>query len=613
MEKEGMPSKLKDKTFEEVINAKTVLGENESAKIDAVSGATLSSDAIKNATINALRSKPISEGVSDVAPPFVELEKFVEPNGKNNKISVIVRGEEGSTIRYTTDGTNPKESSPEISNIGIFKDKKGVELKGNPTENSDGQIINLKLASFKDGKSSEIVTIPCIFVNPNKNNSYKSGTFKGEYNGINATIEIDSPNFDNNYYIRSIKLDDESEIKYKEFLQELKTKIYFAQGVNGVSEIKGYETESKDVINAIKNAINNAVVAKEPVITISPEKSDYSNNESIKLMLECNTPDAEIYYTVDNSNNLSSINRNLSDPTKSGKKYEGEVILNIDNEQGGNLYIRAAAKIGENSWSQIVRKDLRFVKAIKQDAFLVNGKGYGTWKEAVLAINSNGSEIELQDDVELTTEDVLPEYSCTIKSANGHKYKIKGGVIDAKADITFDNVVYDISRIHGNGHNIHIGKNVETAFKFTAHSIFAGASYNSDNKDISANPEITIESGRFDVNGSGGAKTTLTGNVTINIVGDAKANVSGAYMQSNINGDISVNVDNGAELEGFLGEQNGGNVSGSIKLKITGTPKITGKTYIGSVNSDAKGTLDISNALLSESIKEKFKKFESTI
>lgn len=304
-------------------------------------------------------------------------------------------------------------------NIGQFKGDKTImfldyDVKVSVTyDTKTGKII-----SVKDGKSSEIVTIPCIFVNSNKNNSYKSGTFKGEYNGINATIEIDSPNFDNNYYIRSIKLDDESEIKYKDFLQELKTKIYFAQGVNGVSEIKGYETESKDVINAIKNAINNAVVAKEPVITISPEKSDYSNNESIKLMLECNTPDAEIYYTVDNSNNLSSINRNLSDPTKSGKKYEGEVTLNIDNEQGGNLYIRAAAKIDENSWSQIVRKDLRFVKAIKQDAFLVNGKGYGTWKEAVLAINSNGGEIELQDDVELTTEDVLPEYSCTIKSAN---------------------------------------------------------------------------------------------------------------------------------------------------------------------------------------------------
>ncbi len=613
MEEEGMPAKLKGKTFTEVINAKTALGEDESKKIDAVSGATLSSDAIKNATINALRSKPISEGISDVAPPFIELEKFVAPNGKNNKISVVVRGEEGSTIRYTTDGTNPKESSPEISPIGIFKDKKGVEFKGNPTENPDGQIINLKLAAFKDGKSSEVVTIPCVFVNPNKNNSYKSGTFKGEYNGIHVTFETDSPNFDNNYYIRSIKLDDENEIKYREFLQDLKTKVYFAQGVDGVSEIEGHESESKDVINAIKNAINNAVVAKEPVIKISPEKSDYSNNENVKLTLECNTPDAEIYYTVDNSNTLSSINRNLSDPIKSGKKYEEEVTLNIDNEQGGNLYIRAVAKIGENRWSQIVRKDLRFVKAVKEDAFLVNGQGYGTWQEAISAINSNDSEIELQDDVELTNEDVLPEYSCTIKSANGHKYKIKGGVMDAKADITFDNVVYDINRIYGNGHNIHIGKDVETAFKLGVHSIFAGTSHDADDKDISSSPEITIESGRFDVKGSGDAKTSLTGNITINIKENAKANVSGAYMQSNINGDITVNVDNGAELEGFLGEQNGGSVSGSIKLKLTGTPKISGRTYRGSVNSSEKGTLDLSNASLTESIKEKFKNFESII
>lgn len=613
MEREGMPAKLKGKTFTEVINAKTALGEDESKKIDAVSGATLSSDAIKNATINALRSKPISEGVSDVAPPFIELEKFVAPNGKNNKISVVVRGEEGSTIRYTTDGTNPKESSPEISSIGIFKDKKGVEFKGNPTENPDGQIINLKLASFKDGKSSETVTIPCVFVNPNKNNSYKSGKFKGEYNGIHVTFETDSPNFDNNYYIRSIKLDDENEIKYRDFLQDLKTKVYFAQGVDGVSEIEGHESESKDVINAIKNAINNAVVAKEPVIKISPEKSDYSNNENVKLTLECNTPDAEIYYTVDNSNTLSSINRNLSDPIKSGKKYEGEVTLNIDNEQGGNLYIRAAAKIGENRWSQIVRKDLRFVKAVKEDAFLVDGQGYGTWKEAVSAINSNDSEIELQDDVELTKDDVLPEYSCTIKSAHGHKYKIKGGVMDAKADITFDNVVYDISRIYGNGHNIHIGKDVETAFKFGAHSIFAGASYDSDDKDISGSPEITIESGRFDICGSGAAKTALTGNVTINISNDAKANISGAYMQSKINGDISINIDNGTELEGFIGEQKGGIVSGSIKLKITGTPKISGRIYKGSANGSPKGKLDISDAILMENVKEKFKDFESMI
>ena len=312
-----MPSKLKGKTFAEVIKAKTVLGDNENLKIDAVSGTTLSSDVIKNATINTLRSKPINEGTGEISPPFVEIGDFVAPNLKNNKISVVVKGEKGATIKYTLDGTNPKEESPEIENIGIFKDKKGVEIKGNPTENPNGNIINLKLASFKDGKSSEVVTIPCIFVNTNENNSYKGGTFKGSYEGIEATVEIDSPNFDNNYYIRNIKLDDESEIKYKDFLQELKSKIYLKQGVNSVSEILGYEKQSQNVINAVKYALNNAAVSKEPVIIISPEKYDYNNDESVKLTLECNTPDAEIYYIVDNSNDLSSTK--LSDPTKTGK------------------------------------------------------------------------------------------------------------------------------------------------------------------------------------------------------------------------------------------------------------------------------------------------------
>lgn len=611
MEQEGMPLKLKGKTLEEVINSKIVLGSDESLKIDGVSGATLSSNAVKNATINALRSKPISEGKGDVAPPFIEWQNFVVPNKKNNKISVVVKGEENSTIRYTLDGNNPNELSPQISDIGIFKDKKGVEINANPTENPDGNIINLKIASFKDGKSSEVITVPCVFANPNKNNSYKRGTFKGEYNGIKVTVDIDSPNFDNNYYIRNIKLDDESEIKYREFLKDLKSKIYLAQGVDGLFEIQGHETESKDIMKAIKNAIGNALVAKEPVITITPEKSNYGNDESVKLTLKSNTENAEIYYTVDNSNDLSS--GTLSDPTKNGKKYDDELTLNIKNEKGGNLYIRAAAKIDENNWSQIVRKDLTFIKAVKENAFLVNGKGYSTWKEAISAINSNGAEIELQDDVELKNEDILPEYSCTIKSVDGHKYKIKGGIMEAKADITFDNVIYDINRIYGNGHSIHIGKDVETAFKFVSHSIFAGASNESINKDVTGNPEITIENGRFNVYGSGGAKTSLTGDVTINISGSSRVDVSGAYMQSKINGNISVNVDNDTELEGFLGEQKDGNVSGSIKLTITGTPKISGKIYKGSVNGSQKGTVDISKASLTESVKEKFDNFENTI
>ena len=185
--------------------------------------------------------------------------------------------------------------------------------------------------------------------------------------------------------------------------------------------------------------------------------------------------------------------------------------------------------------------------------------------------------------------------------------------MEVKADITFDNIIYYINRIYANGHNINIFEDIETAFKYIPHSIFAGASYNSDNKNITESPTITVENGRFNICGSVDAKTSLTGTVTINISNNSKADVSGAYMQSEINGDVFVNVYNGTELEGFIGEQRGGNVSGSIKLTIIGTPKISGRTYKGSANGINKGTVDMSDAILLEGIKEKFKDFENMI
>ena len=49
----GMPEKLKGKTLEEVLKARTTPSEKEEEKVDAISGATLSSDAVKYAVIDA--------------------------------------------------------------------------------------------------------------------------------------------------------------------------------------------------------------------------------------------------------------------------------------------------------------------------------------------------------------------------------------------------------------------------------------------------------------------------------------------------------------------------------------------------------------------------------
>ena len=75
---------------------------------------------------------------------------------------------------------------------------------------------------------------------------------------------------------------------------------------------------------------------------------------------------------------------------------------------GGKLYIRAAAK-KDGKWSGIVRKDMTFLKGVKENAFAVNGQNYQSWADAVAAVNAaNGGTIELNDDVELSSVINMP-------------------------------------------------------------------------------------------------------------------------------------------------------------------------------------------------------------
>ena len=96
----GMPEKLKGKTLEEVLKARTTPSEKEEEKVDAISGATLSSDAVKYAVIDALRSKPIREGTGEIAPPTFQSTRQVAPNGKINSIFVTMKAPEGSHPLY---------------------------------------------------------------------------------------------------------------------------------------------------------------------------------------------------------------------------------------------------------------------------------------------------------------------------------------------------------------------------------------------------------------------------------------------------------------------------------------------------------------------------------
>lgn len=123
MESDGMPSKLKGKNLRQIINAKTTpYAEDESYAADAVSGATVSSNSIKYAVINALTSTPVSESENTVSAPTVSAYEsgFVVLNALNKKMNAVITGDDDVTIRYTVDGTEPDETSAEIGQNRIF-------------------------------------------------------------------------------------------------------------------------------------------------------------------------------------------------------------------------------------------------------------------------------------------------------------------------------------------------------------------------------------------------------------------------------------------------------------------------------------------------------------
>ena len=607
----GMPEKLKGKTLEEVLKARTTPSEKEEEKVDAISGATLSSDAVKYAVIDALRSKPIREGTGEIAPPTFQSTRQVAPNGKINSIFVTMKAPEGAVIHYTTDGSEPTEDSPTPSKDPIFHENSGAELKAESETYADGRVILLKAAAFQDGKRSETVTGRYVFANPNPKHAYELGQFSGKADGITARVEFESPNFDQKYYLTQIRLDDASEKAYAAFLPELFSQIYLKQGVEGVTPISGHEEESRKVLAAVQAALQEGSVAAEPVITVSPKQGNYGNDEKVTVEIACATDGAEIYYVVENSNDLT--NGKLSDFEKHKVLYEKPLTLTVENPKGGTLYIRAAAKVGEKNWSPTARKDLTFVKAVGKEAFEVNGSKYGTWKEAVSALEKAGSgKIILGDDVELQEKDAFPSVSCTIRSGDERKCKIKGGVMEAKADIAFENVVYDVNRIYGNGHSVTIGADVETPFSFTKRAIFAGTAHDVEEKEITANPVLSVESGKFALYGSGSSGTTLKGNVEIKVKGTADVEVAGAYMNSTVNGKVTVSVEDGAVLSEFLGELSKGSVQ-ALELVMTGSPKLDGRTFRGTVNGEPKGTLDLRQASLSPEQVEKFKDFAEVL
>lgn len=594
MESNGMPAKLRGKSLENVLNMQTV-PDDKDHNVDAVSGATVWSDAIRHATIAALRSAPVSKSESTVLAPTLTAQTCV-PNASYKYIDVAMSADKDCTIRYTLDGTDPDKNSPEAAEIGWSGDV-GVKLTPDLTSHPEGQVIEVRAAAFdKDGNRSDVVRQFYVFANPLSNAAYTAqySGISATVGGITATAVTQSPNYDDKYYITSLTLDKEHSETYADFLPELFSRIYLAQTTEGVQPISGHEDESRAVLAAVRAALNQALTASKPTLTVSPEKTTYANADKVTVTLACPTNGAEIYYTVDNSNTLTG--STVSDPTKTGIKYENPLSVSIGDIAGGKLYIRAAAK-KDGKWSGIVRKDLSFAKGVKENAFVVDGKDYQSWSDAVAAVNAaRGGTIVLNDDVQLTEEDKLPDVACTIRSADGEtKYKLSGSPMTMNADLTLSNITYALGNLYANGHDLTVANDVKTAWSWTGYNLYAGSTVDST---AAGTQHISVQAGNFAVIASGRGSTTHKAHVDVSVGGSADVNLAGAYMGATLDGDVTFHVADGVKLNQFLGEQSGGSITRNLTLQIKGTPtlKSYNPTYKASVNKDSFGTLDLTGA-----------------
>ena len=224
--------------------------------------------------------------------------------------------------------------------------------------------------------------------------------------------------------------------------------------------------------------------------------------------------------------------------------------MSIGDIAGGKLYIRAAAK-KDGKWSGIVRKDLTFAKGVKENAFVVDGTNYQSWSAASAAVKEGGT-IVLNDDVQLTEEDKLPDVACTIRSAGETKYKLSGSLLTLNGDLTLENITYSVSRIYANGHDLTVSNDVETAWSWTGYNLYAGSTVNST---AAGTQHISVQAGNFAVIASGRGSTTHTASVDVTVGGTADVNLAGALHGRETGRRCNVPCCRRRQLNQFLGEQ----------------------------------------------------------
>lgn len=563
----GISTKFAGKDLSGLIDAKTTPGGGDEYAADAVSRATISTDAMKYAAIQALQGEPVEASDEEVLAPKIT-SKYGFYSSPSSTIYMNIDKAENTTVGYAEDGTDPDASSTKAETNSVSFYSNTPEFK------------EVRLAAFdEEGNRSKVVTVWCCFMKKGPA-VLERGSYSAEVDGITASVDV-------NYsgYISSIQLDEASQEKYSEFLTELLVHVYYEQSAD-IETLSQYEEEGqKEVLSAVGAAIKKAISAT-PVFTVDPVKGTsstrygtYEFEEKPVATISCLAEGTEIYYYITDTSSTVKPDKDT------WTKYEGPVSVLFDNEKGGSKYLWAATTTddGEN-WLKTSKIQFVYSKKPVEDAVVIGDQAYTSFEKA-LAAAQDGDTLILNDDVELTDEVTMPEASISIQSGEKGPYLIKS--------------------------------------TSSTKDIYAGsASGTAQAKGEDNTCYITLSSGKFYVYGTGAAGSTMEGDVEVLAEKEAQLQFAGTKGKSELNGDFTVTVDateGNAALSSSYGRTSSGTVSGEFTLTIKGAPKLSGTIYAVQYNSSASwGTLDVTEAELEElgldtleKLNKKFQGFET--
>ena len=583
------PGKRNSSFWEDALELFEEFGGEEGAKtieevdqVEAVSGATISSNAIKAAVKKALQSEdPTEKPDAPAIKTADQRTRFVFSAAE--PADLLITAPEGTQIRYTTDGSDPAGNSQAFVAEGTGAE---TAVSVSAAENATGTMI-LKAVAVKDGQVSDVTEKELSFIQIPE--VQEKGIKVYEASGM-ITSKTNKPY------------------------------VYYEQSAD-IEILSQYEEEGKkEVLSAVGAAIKKAISAT-PVFTVDPVKGTsstrygtYEYEEKPVATISCLAEGTEIYYYITDTSSTVKPDKDT------WTKYEGPVSVLFDNEKGGSKYLWAATTTDDGeTWLKTSKIQFVYSKKPVEDAVVIGDQAYTSFEKA-LAAAQDGDTLILNDDVELTDEVTMPEASISIQSGEKGPYLIKSTKpLNLNGDLTISDVSWNATT-YANGYNFTAGENVTCS---STKDIYAGsASGTAQAKGEDNTCYITLSSGKFYVYGTGAAGSTMEGDVEVLAEKEAQLQFAGTKGKSELNGDFTVTVDateGNAALSSSYGRTSSGTVSGEFTLTIKGAPKLSGTIYAVQYNSSASwGTLDVTEAELEEleldtleKLNKKFQGFET--